>query len=64
MTTKLTQAQASALFWARDRENGVVLTNTRTHSVLRRLGYVEGVIITEAGREALRRIETGEDTIA
>jgi len=48
----MTPAMRAALE-AAVRRGGTVMTNTRTHAALVRQGFVEGVQITAAGREAV-----------
>lgn len=46
-------AMLAALTAAARRPDGQVLTGTRTHRALERAGWVQGTVITEAGRRAV-----------
>lgn len=48
----MTPAMRSAMV-AAVRRGGVVMTNTRTHRAMEARGWVEGVQITAAGRQAV-----------
>lgn len=48
----MTPAMRSSLE-AAVRRGGVVMTNTRTHRAMEAKGWVEGVQITAAGRQAV-----------
>ena len=52
----LSRRMVAALSRAYNSNDGIVLTTTATHIALQRRGYVEGIHITEAGREALKGV--------